>query len=198
MSKFIRPERYIDLSAPRSIPSASFSWQRNVRDCYQQNTEQEIQTDLQVRSLPFAVLISNVEGDFNCGTIIRTANNFLASKIFYFGKRHLDRRSAVGVYKYSPVIYLSNIEAIRQLKQHFIFVALENNSPKTQLLHQFSWPKQPLMIFGEENSGIQPELLELVDYTVEIPTMGSVRSLNVGCAASIAMFDYYSKFQAKQ
>lgn len=198
MSKYLQPERYIDLSVKKSALSTSFSWQRNVRDCYQNSTEKEIQTDLRTRSLPFAVLISQVEGDFNCGTIIRTANNFLASEIFYFGKRHLDRRSAVGSYKYSPTIYLSNFEEILALKNTYTFVALENNLPNTQALPSFVWPKRPLIICGEENSGLIPELLKLADYAVEIPTMGSVRSLNVGCAAGIAMFDFYSKWQIKQ
>jgi tRNA G18 (ribose-2'-O)-methylase SpoU len=50
-------------------------------------------------------------------------------------------------------------------------------------------------MFGEEQRGLSPEALALADEVVYIPMTGSVRSLNVGTASGIAMYDYCAKMQ---
>lgn len=180
----------------RSDQQASlFPWERNVRDQYKSWTTEQIKEDLKKSALPFAVLMSHIEGDFNFGNVVRSANNFGASRIFYYGgKRHWDRRSAVGSYLYSAVEYLSNIEQVIELKKEFpVFVGMENNIVGTRPIKDFEWQPNSLLLFGEENSGLPKELLELVDHRVEIPSAGSIRSLNVGTAAGIAMYDYWVK-----
>ena len=46
------------------------------------------------------------------------------------------------------------------------------------------------LIFGSENSGITPELLEKSDDVRFIESFGSTRSVNVGAAAAIAMYEW--------
>lgn len=173
----------------------SFLWQRNVIDEYKPLSDEEIKAKLQVNSLPFAVLMGQIEHDFNIGSVIRAANSFGASKIFYYGKKHFDRRGCLGTYKYSTVEYLSSFDQVKALKDDYTFVGLENNNPKTQKIISYIWSPKPLIIIGEEGNGIQPELLELCDSLVEIPSRGSVRSLNAAQAAAIAMFDYTMKVE---
>jgi tRNA (guanosine-2'-O-)-methyltransferase len=49
------------------------------------------------------------------------------------------------------------------------------------------------MLFGEEGRGLSQEAIESADDIVYIPQLGSVRSLNLGTASGIAMYDYCSK-----
>jgi tRNA G18 (ribose-2'-O)-methylase SpoU len=49
------------------------------------------------------------------------------------------------------------------------------------------------MIFGEEQRGLSPMALGMADDIVYIPQLGSVRSLNVGTASGIVMYDYVTK-----
>jgi len=70
---------------------------------------------------------------------------------------------------------------------------LENNVGDVKQLKDYDWKPNSLLVLGEEGCGIAPEVLELLDHRVEIPSLGSVRSLNVASAASIAMYDYVSK-----
>lgn len=172
-----------------------FLWQRNVLDKYKEMPTEDIKADLKKNALSLAVLVANVEQDFNLGSVMRSGNFFGASKVFYFGKRHYDRRGAVGVNHYSDITHLATIDEVKELKHHYIFVGLENNVPKTEPLLDFVWAPVPLLIVGEENAGIPKEILELCDHVVEIPNRGSVRSLNAGSAASIAMYDYTSKMR---
>lgn len=170
-----------------------FLWQRNVHDRYKDMPTEDIKADLRKNATSLAVLIANVEGDFNIGSVIRSANNFGASKVFYFGRKQFDPRGAVGTVHYSEVVHLPTLDAVKELKLHYIFVGVENNVPKTEPLHDFVHPPVGLYVVGEEQAGIPKEILELCDHVVEIPSRGSVRSLNAGCAASIVLYDYASK-----
>jgi tRNA G18 (ribose-2'-O)-methylase SpoU len=49
------------------------------------------------------------------------------------------------------------------------------------------------MIFGQEQIGIPKEVLDMCDDVVYIRQFGTVRSLNVGTASGIVMYDYCSK-----
>jgi tRNA G18 (ribose-2'-O)-methylase SpoU len=170
-----------------------FLWQRNVVEKYKDMPTEDIKADLKKNALPIGVLVANVEGDFNLGSIMRSSNFFGASQFFYFGSKRFDRRSSVGVQHYFDLVHLSTIDEVKELKHHYVFVGLENNIPKTELLNDFVWAPVPLLIVGEENVGIPKEILELCDHVVEIPNHGSVRSLNAASAASIAMYDYVNK-----
>jgi tRNA G18 (ribose-2'-O)-methylase SpoU len=49
------------------------------------------------------------------------------------------------------------------------------------------------MVFGQEQVGIPKEVLDICHDKIYIQQYGSVRSLNVGTASGIAMYDYCSK-----
>ena len=172
-----------------------FLWKRNVIDEFKSLSEEEIAKQLKLRSNNFAVLMTNVIGDFNIGTVIRSANFHGANEFYYYGRKRFDRRSCVGVHNYTPVNFLSTIEEVGSLAEKYTFIALENNVKDTISMYDFDWrtPKPPLIIVGEESVGIQDEVIKMCNHKIEIPNYGSVRSINVGSAASIAMHDYVYK-----
>jgi tRNA G18 (ribose-2'-O)-methylase SpoU len=55
---------------------------------------------------------------------------------------------------------------------------------------QLPTDKHIIFAFGEENSGLTPEMLAICDSLVYIKQFGSVRSLNVGSASAIIMYEY--------
>lgn len=173
------------------------AWQRNVQDKYKDIPTEDIKKDLQERAFPAAILMSQIEGDFNIGSVIRSANNFNLSKIYYYGRKRFDRRSTCGTHHYTDVVY-STLDDLPALKSQYKFVALDNNINKSvQLITNYTWQSNSLIVVGEENAGIQQEVLDMCDDFIEIPSLGSVRSLNVASAASIAMFHYISQIAIK-
>lgn len=170
------------------------TWTANVVDKYKGLSIEDIKKDLCTNKAKAAILVTHVEGDFNLGTCMRSANGFGIQDFYYYGKRHIDKRSAVGTWNYMNVSYLSSIDEIKSLKSKYKFVAIENNiNFPIQKLSNFQWEENSLIIVGEESVGIPNEILELCDSFVEIPMYGSVRSFNLGSAASIAMYDYTTK-----
>jgi tRNA G18 (ribose-2'-O)-methylase SpoU len=165
------------------------SWWSPVRDEYRGLTEEEIKNKFQEQSLPGAVAICHLTGDFNIATIIRTANAFGIKDVFYWGKRKIDRRGAVCSYKYMNLTHLSSLSDLKSLKEKYFFVAVEQNNQSIPI-SEFKWPSNSLLLIGEESRGLPSDALSLADAIVEIPMNGTIRSLNAGCAASIGLFSY--------
>ena len=168
------------------------SWTYNVTDQFKNKSVEEIKDILRSTSHPFSVLMENWQGDFNIGTMIRNANAFNAKKVFYYGRRRYDRRGTVGTHHYVDLNHIDTSEALRELKKRYTFVCMDNVEGAVSM-EDFRWPENSLMIFGEEGTGVTPEMLELADYVVSIKQYGSVRSMNVGTTSGIAMYDYTRK-----
>lgn len=175
--------------------SPFMNWQRNVVDEFKNLSHEDITARLAEKCTGFSVLMTHVEGDFNIGTVMRSANFFGAREFFYWGKKRFDRRSAVGVHHYTPLHFLDALEDVKKMKDRYTFVGLENNIQGTISIRDYDWKteKPPCIIVGEEGGGIYSEVLKMCDVLVEIPNFGSVRSINVGSAASLAMYDYVNK-----
>ena len=164
----------------------------NVHDHLKDKDTRGIRRYVTENALPASVAMHNVEGNLNLGSIIRTANFLGMKEVLYFGRRRWDRRGAVGTYNYTELHYFESEEEFVQAvhQRRYNLVALENNLTfKPKPLSTFVWPRNPCILVGEEGSGLTQEILdECYDY-VEIPGRGSVRSLNVSVAASLAMYD---------
>ncbi|MCZ2224400.1 MAG: TrmH family RNA methyltransferase [Chitinophagales bacterium] len=168
----------------------------NVIDRYKEFSKEEIIADMRKNEFPAAILMINLEADFNIATAFRSGNFFNFSKLMYFGKKKRDKRGEVGVFNYSNIQYLDSIDKIKELKNEYRFVALENNIDKNPTnISKYKWDKKSLIVFGSESRGIEKEILDLCDDFIEIKGFGSCRSLNASTAISIAMFDYINKYE---
>ena len=182
-------------SVIKNSASQMTGWTRNVIDKYKGKTIEQIKADLENKAHPFAVLMEHWQGDFNIGTMIRNANAFNAKEVFYYGKKKYDRRGSVGTHHYVNLKHISNHGLLVSLKNNYTFVCMDNVEGSVPM-EDFIWPDNPLIIFGEEGPGITQETLSLADHIVSISQYGSVRSLNVGTASGIAMYDYIKKFKS--
>jgi tRNA G18 (ribose-2'-O)-methylase SpoU len=168
------------------------AWQRNVANHLKEKSEEEIKEVLRQNSHPFAVCFEHWIGDFNLGTGIRNANAFGAGEVFYIGDKKWDRRSAVGVHNYTEVQWIPTVEDLIKLKDKYVFIGVDN-VPGSRSIHNYHWPRNALMVFGEEGTGLTVEMQKHCQDIIEIPMYGSVRSLNCGTASGIVMYDYVEK-----
>lgn len=161
---------------------------RNVIDYYSYWTTEAIKADLAQKKHNFSILISNKFNDFNIGTVIRNANAFLAKNIYILGRRRFDRRGTVGTHIYEKLTFIKDVEEISDP-----IIAMDNIDGAVPI-ENFEWPKEHfVMAFGQEQLGLPEEILKVAKHIVYIKQYGSVRSLNVGTASGIAMYDYCKK-----
>ena len=138
------------------------------------------------------VSIENVEHDFNIGTIVRSANSFNVSVVHIIGKKKYNRRGAMCTDKYLKIIHWEKIEdfCADQKARGRELVAIENNTDRVGPLSGKIFADNTTLVFGSEGNGISAELLEKCDDVREIESFGSTRSVNVGVAAGIAMYEW--------
>ena len=163
---------------------------RNLIDEYKGKTNEQVFAALDAKRTSLEIAIENVEHDFNIGSIVRTANSFNVSKVHIIGKKKYNRRGAMCTDKYLEIVHHATLQDFLDTQKDRELVAIENNTPRAQPLHDKKFIQNTTLIFGSENSGITPELLEVAQDVRFIESFGSTRSVNVGVAAGIAMYEY--------
>lgn len=163
---------------------------RNLIDEYKGLENEQVFDALSKKRTGLEIAIENVEHDFNIGSIVRTANSFNVNKVHIIGKKKYNRRGAMCTDKYLEIIHHATIEDFLKTQENRELVAIENNTPRAKKLHEKTFKKHTTLIFGSENNGITPELLEKAHDVRFIESFGSTRSVNVGAAAAIAMYEW--------
>ena len=163
---------------------------RNLIDPYKGLTNEQVFIELDKSRTPLEIAIENLEHDFNIGSIVRTANSFNVSKVHIIGKKKYNRRGAMCTDKYLQILHHPTIDDFLKTQTGRELVAIENNTVRAKPLNEKVFPKNTTLIFGSENNGITPELLKSTQDVRFIESFGSTRSVNVGVAAGIAMYEY--------
>ncbi len=87
---------------------------RNVVDRYRYWTMEAIVADLDARRHRFHVAIENWQHDFNIGTIVRTANAFLAAEVHIVGNRRWNRRGAMVTDRYQHIRHHATVTGLAE------------------------------------------------------------------------------------
>ena len=161
---------------------------RNVVDRYRYWSLEAIRADLDTRRHSFHVAIENWQHDFNIGTIVRSANAFLAAEVHIVGNRRWNRRGAMVTDRYQHVVHHDDVAAfVGWARGAGLPVIAIDNVPGSVGIETFALPRECVLLFGQEGPGLSPAALEAADAVVEIAQFGSTRSINASAAAAIAM-----------
>lgn len=145
---------------------------------------------------PIKVLLYNIRSLYNVGSIFRTADSAFVEELILCGftpcpPRKEIEKTALGATETVPWKYFkSTIEAINELKaENYKICALEITD-RGRDYNDLSIEDFPIAIIaGNEISGIDNEILELCDFSIEIPMYGVKHSLNVSVATGIAVYN---------
>ncbi|WP_460830125.1 TrmH family RNA methyltransferase [Nocardioides hungaricus] len=164
---------------------------RNVVDRYRYWTVEAIVADLDARRHCFHVAIENWQHDFNIGTIVRTANAFLAAEVHIVGNRRWNRRGAMVTDRYQHVRHHPSVADLaaylHSLPGGDVVLLGVDNLPGSLHLETASLPRRACLLFGQEGPGLSEAAREACDATFSIAQFGSTRSINASAAAAIAM-----------
>jgi tRNA G18 (ribose-2'-O)-methylase SpoU len=164
---------------------------RNVVDKYRYWTMEAIVADLDTKRHSFHVAIENWQHDLNIGSIVRTANAFLAHTVHIVGRKRWNRRGAMVTDRYQHVVHHETVEAlVRFAEEHNLPIVAIDNVSDSQPIEKVVMPKDCILLFGQEGPGLSPEALEAASMAIEITQFGSTRSLNASAAAAIVMHQW--------
>lgn len=161
---------------------------RNVVDRYRYWTLEAIVADLDTRRHPFHVAIENWQHDMNIGSVVRTANAFLAAEVHIIGNRRWNRRGAMVTDRYQHILHHPTVDDFADWAAGagLPIVAIDN-LPGSVPLETSALPRACVLVFGQESVGLSDTVRALATVTLDISQFGSTRSINAGAAAAIAM-----------
>ena len=144
--------------------------------------------DLRARAHPFHIAIENFQHDFNIGTVVRTANAFLAGGVHIVGKRRWNRRGAMMTEQYLDVHHHATVAEFTDWaeSQTMPLIIVDNVQGATPI-EGVELPSACALVFGQEGPGVSEEMRAAAALTIGITQFGSTRSINAGVAAGIVM-----------
>lgn len=164
---------------------------RNLVDKYKEQEVADIKAAMAEQAFPLHVAIENYQHDYNIGTIVRSANAFNVAGVHIIGKRHWNRRGAMATEKYLELYNHATVDNFvtwaNENKQKIIGI---DNIPGSTPLHESSLPKNAVLVFGQEGPGLSPEMQAQCTQIIAIEQFGSTRSVNVGVAAGIILYEW--------
>jgi tRNA G18 (ribose-2'-O)-methylase SpoU len=168
---------------------------RNVVDRYRYWRLEAIVADLDTRRHDFHVAIENWQHDFNIGTVVRTANAFLAAEVHIVGNRRWNRRGAMVTDRYQRLRHHpSPADLAAYLHEHDVSLLGIDNLPGSAHLETMAVPRRVCFLFGQEGPGLSAAAREACDGTFSIAQFGSTRSINASAAAAIAMHTWIREY----
>ena len=169
---------------------------RNVVDAYRYWLMDAIVEDLNTKRHPFHVAIENWQHDLNIGSIVRSANAFLADTVHIVGRKRWNRRGAMVTDRYQRVMHHPTIDdLVSYAREHALPIVAIDNVEGSKPLETTPLPRECIILFGQEGPGLSAEALAAADLAVEITQFGSTRSLNASAAAAIVMHQWVMTHQ---
>jgi tRNA G18 (ribose-2'-O)-methylase SpoU len=161
---------------------------RNVIDRYRYWRREAIVADLDTRRHPLHVAIENFGHDMNIGTVVRTANAFAVAAVHIVGRKRWNRRGAMVTDRYQHIEHHADVAAVIAFAAAAgLSVVAVDNLPGSVPIETTTLPRQCLLLFGQESTGLTDQARASAAFTVSIAQFGSTRSINAGVAAGIAM-----------
>jgi tRNA G18 (ribose-2'-O)-methylase SpoU len=168
---------------------------RNVIDRYRYWRMEAIVADLDTQRHPFHVAIENWQHDMNIGSIVRSANAFLADTVHIIGRRRWNKRGAMVTDRYQHVVHHEDVEtfAAWAAEAGIPIIAVDNVQGSVPV-DRAELPERCVLLFGQEGPGLSTEALAAASGHVEITQYGSTRSINASAAAAVIMYEWCRRF----
>lgn len=153
------------------------------------------------QKLPVAVVLDNVRSMHNVGSVFRTGDGFAVEQICLCGitsqppHREIEKTALGATQSVTWNYYEHTLQAIEKLRRDgYQIIALEQAENSTMLNDFQPEPgKKYALIFGNEVNGVDDEVMQQIDWCIEIPQFGTKHSFNIVVSAGIVLWDFFAK-----
>ena len=146
---------------------------------------------------PFFIILDEITDPHNLGSIIRTADAVGAHGVIIPKRRSVHitpvvaKASEVAV-EYVPVCKVTNIvNTIKKLKDEGLWIAAADMDGQT--FYEQNLTGALGLVIGSEGFGISRLVKQNCDFTVKMPMIGNVTSLNASVAAGILLYEIFKQ-----
>jgi tRNA G18 (ribose-2'-O)-methylase SpoU len=157
----------------------------------------------QADKMPIVVVLDHVRSCNNVGSVFRTSDALLIQKIYLCGitatppDKEIHKTALGAENTVDWEYYKTTEEALEILKINgYTLIAIEQVEGSIALNDYQHQPGEKLaLIFGNEVKGVQQEVVNLCDKTIEIPQFGTKHSFNIAVSAGIVLWDLFNKLR---
>ena len=140
------------------------------------------------------VLLDHVTDVRNMGAIARTAEctGVAALIVPDHGSAAMNEdavKTSSGALLRLPVCREQNLKTVINLAKQYGYQVVAATEKGAVHYRQVDFRQPTLLILGNEETGISPELLKMCDIRAKLPIVGEVASLNVSVAAGVFMYE---------
>jgi tRNA G18 (ribose-2'-O)-methylase SpoU len=140
------------------------------------------------------LILDNIRSMYNVGAIFRTCDAAGVKKLYLCGITATPPRKEIEKTALKTIDFVdwehceSTRELVSKLKSEGVSIIALEQTDKSLDYTEFDYQKPLAIIIGHETEGISQEVLDLCDFSVEIPMRGIANSLNVATAAGIILY----------
>ena len=155
-----------------------------------------------IKRHPIYALADNIRSIYNVGSIFRTSDAALIEKLYLTGytpypPRPEIEKVALGSTEAVPWEYIKNpLDAVKKIKEEGIKIVPLEITQNSRDYTEIEASEFPLcLILGNELTGVSNDIIELSDFSIEIPQYGFKHSINVSVAYGIAVMELVRSFK---
>lgn len=142
------------------------------------------------------IVLDNIRSALNVGSIFRSCDAFGAKELLLCGitatppSRELHKTALGAEMSVAFRYFEETTAAIGELKKDGYTIVAVEQTPGSVLLQNYEEDpdKKYIYVMGNEVDGVSQEVLKMCDMAVEIPQVGTKKSLNVSVAAGVVMW----------
>lgn len=143
------------------------------------------------------IIADDIRTPENMGSIIRLGANIGALKVIFISnkagefKNYKINKTASGAATKTEWLVVENFKlAIKLLPKDYELIAIET-SVDSKNIFKTKMPENIAIVIGNEIKGINPNILNQIEKKLHIPIPGTISSLNVTHALSVALFEWF-------
>lgn len=148
-----------------------------------------IRAELGALRTNLSIAVVRAKNPFNIGSIIRVAHSFLVREIFLIGTEPFYEKAAMGMQKYETIIESPDEATFLEAVRGRPLIGVERDHAKGPLWTT-DLPDDMVFLFGSEDFGIPPSLLERCDAIASIPMYGINHSFPLTVAVGITLAEW--------
>ena len=154
-----------------------------------------------IKKTPLIVVLDNIRSLNNIGSIFRTCDAFLVSKIYLCGitaqppNRKINKTALGSTESVEWEYFKSTKKIIEKLISKGVKIWSIEQVEKAKKLHEIEEIDKGIehaVVFGNEIKGVSQEIIDISNNTIEIDQYGTKHSLNVTVAAGIVVWKFYN------
>ena len=154
-----------------------------------------------IKKTPLIVVLDNIRSLNNIGSIFRTCDAFLVSKIYLCGitakppNRKINKTALGSTDSVEWDYFKSTIKLIEKLKSEGVKIwSIEQveRAQKLNYIEKIDSKLKHAIVFGNEITGVDQKIIDISENTIEIDQYGTKHSLNVSVAAGIVIWKFYN------